>query len=647
MTIYFPGFLFYEGFLTPNQVYTSMAISNFLGNLGDKIATSLGLKPKENPYKFPDRLNLLESQPQVINTGGELDFSERTPIFRDLGLQTRTVQEAASILMEAAPTFPGMSLFMDKYGFRSLNANVRDYSEAIRINLLNRAETLSLTNGLCNRALQVRTDLIVSEGFRVEADPTEDCPKHVKKAIQDVIDEHFELNSWTGADDRTYERVLDLQRTGESFRRLPSLFKRIGNSSKFRSGKFICGHISPHLVRGISIDPWNYEVLEKVYLEQYAFPNTGIEDLVLKIARDEKMAANEFGSICGDVLFSSLNRRPGCTRGVTDLAPAIDWLDIYDQMLLMDVERAQMMMRFIWDVTIEGATPQHILKYAETLKQSPPRPASIRVHNEKERWDAISPDLRLSDSKDLRDDIFLLAWGSMGLPRPWFTDGENSNRASIENMTDPNFAWARTRRRRFIGDLTLEHRYALQVAWDAGRFVSLIPVEKVHDWLRVKVVSRDPDRKGYESVGATWSDMANALSTMLSASLIDQQSAVEIISTVVGSYGFEINLENLKKIQNTTDMEQEQQVGGESPAPDEPSMIGSTGQQTGISPAAQMQMQESRRSGFRKISPRGVFKEGRKRGILGSSNPFDSFYNEAMTALKESQKNNRKMRSNF
>lgn len=615
-----------------------MGFRSFISN----IFTSIGNSISPHKERLPDRINLAESSPIVIDTS----ISERTPIYRDLGLQSRTVQEAASVLIEAAPSFPGMSLFMDKYGFRSLNANVRDYNEAIRINLLQRAETLSLTNGLASRALQVRTDLIVSEGFRVEADPTEDCPPHVKKAIQDVLDEHYEINEWL---DRCYERVLDTQRTGEMFRRLPALFKNISNQISFRSGKFICGHVSPQLVRGVSIDPWNYEILDRVFIEQYAFPNSSLEELCLKIIRDERMSANEFGSIRGDIFYMALNRRPGCTRGVTDLAPAIDWLDIYDQMLIMDVERAQMLMRFIWDVTLEGANPATILKYAEQLKQSPPRPASIRVHNEKERWDAISPDLRLSDSKDLREDIFLLAWGSMGLPRPWFTDGENANRASIENMTDPNFAWARTRRRQFTAHLTLEHRYALQVAWDAGRFQNLIPVEKAHDWLKVKVVSRDPDRKGYESVGATWSDMANALATMLNSNLIDDESAVEIIRTVVGSYGFEINPENLKKLKNNTE---EMQQGGQSPVPDEPSMVGSSGQQQGLlTPAAEMQMQESRRtrSFNRKIRPRGIFSEsgGNKKGIMGSANKFDSFYNEAMIALAESRKNNRKLRSNF
>lgn len=613
--------------------------ADFVGSLVDR-------------YRSPE-IALVESGPQFDfanfpessfgNPGGGI-------IVRDTGLGSRNLREALEVLSEAAPTLPGLSLFMDKYGFRSLTQNIRDLNESVRVNLLNRANTLSLINGMAHRALQIRTDLIVSEGFKIEADPDKDCPDEIRQRIQDVIDEHWEINDWQ---ERTYERVLDLGRTGEMIRRVPALSTKIGGIKDFKLGRFTCGNIDPSLVYGISLDPWNYERLDRMYLEQYAFPNSNFKDLSLKVIADERLSLKEFGSIRGEVFYLAVNRRPGCSRGLTDLAPAMDWLDIYDQMLLMDVERANMMMRFIWDVTIENASPAFIKAYAESLKSNGPRPGTVRVHSHKEKWDAVSPDLKLSDSKELREDIFVYAWGSMGLPRPWFADGENANRASIENMTDPNFAWARTRRRSFTSYLELEHRYALQVAYDAGRFND-IPIEKLPEWMRLKVTARDPDRKGYADVGAVWTDVANSLTIMTNQGLLDKQTAADIVRTVLGTYGFEIDPERMKVVNAFDSGAQPGQPIDQNPQQTGGGMQsnGVTSGQNGVSsiagslPGGYGQVTESRRSalvgrtGMRKISPQ-------HKGIMGSSDPLQAIMTEATQALRRSQAMNLKLKKHF
>lgn len=581
---------------------------------------------------------------QIIPPQENFDFWQpQTQIIRDTGLQSRTLREALEVLQEAAPTLPGLSLFMDKYGFRSLTQNIRDINESVRQNLLNRAETLSRTNGMAHRALQIRTDLIVSEGFRVEADPDKDCPAHIRQRIQDVLDEHWELNEWK---DRTYERVLDIGRTGELIRRIPPLGTKILGCDDFKLGRFICGNIAPQLVYGVSLDPWNYEKMDRLYLEQYAFPNAASKDLSLKILCDERLSNKEFGSIRGDCLYYGVNRAPGCSRGITDLAAAMDWLEIYDQMLMMDCKRAEMMMRFIWDVSIENASPAHIKAYAEALKATGgPAPGTVRVHSSKETWDAVSPDLKLSDSKDLREDIFIYAWGAMGLPRPWYSDGENANRASIENMTDPNFAWARTRRRSFVSHLELEHRYALQVAYDSGRFPD-IPIHKLPEWLKLKITSRDPDRKGYESVGSAWNDIANALTVFVTQQMIDQQTAADIVRKVIGAYGFEIDPDRMK-VNNAYADGTQGQLDSSAQATDPSAQTNGITTNNGQSIGANLN-QAAGTSGLRRES-RGKFslQKIRPRGIMGSRDPFAAMLEEANKSLQESHKRQRKLLKHF
>ena len=77
------------------------------------------------------------------------------------------------------------------------------------------------------------------------------------------------------------------------------------------------------------------------------------EKIELKIVTDESISYKEFGSIRGEVFYTSNNRRPGTTRGISSLATCVDWLDLHDKAFMSDVERCEMMKRFIWDVTLE------------------------------------------------------------------------------------------------------------------------------------------------------------------------------------------------------------------------------------------------------------------------------------------------------
>src|ERR1039457_1405398 len=128
-----------------NRIFSSPPASG-------EVLMDMGHEFRNRPVRIATPDHSHQGDPLHNHNGG------KTPIIRDVGLNSGTLREAIEVLHEAAPTLPGLSLFMDKYGFRSLTQNIRDINDQIRINLLNRAESLSITNGLANRALQIRTD---------------------------------------------------------------------------------------------------------------------------------------------------------------------------------------------------------------------------------------------------------------------------------------------------------------------------------------------------------------------------------------------------------------------------------------------------------------------------------------------------------
>ncbi len=129
---------------------------------------------------------------------------------------------------------------------------------------------------------------------------------------------------------------------------------------------------------------------------------------------------------------------------------AIDWIDSYERFIFDAVERARLQNSFIYDVTLKGAGPE---KIADWLSENgvAPKPSSVRVHNEKEEWRAVSPDLKGGEAgaQGIAKLMRGLLLGGVGVPSHWFAQGEDVNRASAESMDQPTLK-KMTRRQRTV-----------------------------------------------------------------------------------------------------------------------------------------------------------------------------------------------------
>lgn len=623
-------------------------------------------KFSSNSSRQPEPLNgPSSSDMKMVDSFLEGGSGPGGAVIRDFGLQSRNLREALEVLQEAAPTMPGLNLFLDQNGFRSMNRSIRDMNEAARLNLMTRCETVSVINPIGVRGMNIRTDLIVSEGFKVESTAKNQSNKD---RVQKILDSHWELNNW---ESEMFARIQDLGVLGEMFFRLPPMDRKIGSGDDGiqakNLGMFRCGLALPHMVRRCVLSPWNYEQIDNIYMQEVTYPGmeviTNNENMEMKVIRDERIDADEFGSIRGEVFSTQINKRPGSTRGLSDLACVVDFMDAHDQMFFSNIERAELQKRFIWDVTLENASPRQIEEFMRKVKVGGPPPGSVRAHNQKEIWDAVSPDLKISDNNALQEALFRHVWGGMGLPFPWWTDGGDTNRATFAGgMTDPAMAWARTRKRLVSQRLLMEFRYAVQIAYEAGRLDG-VPKED----LGVRVVSRDPDRKGYEGVGSAWKDIADSLNVLSQSHMLDTTSAANIIRVVLGSYGFEIDPKlldaELKKVDQEKEAAKQQGIAldangnplppGMQPngmpgvpgmpqngMPGQPPQVGPDGQP--IDPSQQQQQQQQGDG-----SEYNTVNGGKKPGIMKSKNPLDAIMNESMAWLEKAKREERELKNRW
>ena len=127
----------------------------------------------------------------------------------------------------------------------------------------------------------------------------------------------------------------------------------------------------------------------------------------------------------------------GGGRGRSDLLAAIDWLDAYERFLFGEIDRADFLRAFVWDVSIAGAKPDEVEERAKQIKA--PEPGSVRVHNDSETWSAVVPDLKSFDAgaaaRNWRNHIL----GGLAIPEHWFGGGGDVNRATAGEMGEPAF----------------------------------------------------------------------------------------------------------------------------------------------------------------------------------------------------------------
>ncbi len=118
-------------------------------------------------------------------------------------------------------------------------------------------------------------------------------------------------------------------------------------------------------------------------------------------------------SLDGDVLYFAINNLP-FMRGRSMIEIVIDYVYAYDEFIFDRLRRHKLANNFVWDITLHGAQKEQIqARINELLRNPVPNSGGFRVHNEKEVWTAVAPNLNSEDS--LRDSQVILSHIASGV----------------------------------------------------------------------------------------------------------------------------------------------------------------------------------------------------------------------------------------
>jgi hypothetical protein len=439
-------------------------------------------------------------------------------------------QKAEQIARQAAAS---NGIDRDDHQWRGITQSRRDLQPIEQDKLLEIANYLTARNPLANKIRKTRRDFVIGEGVTFKAED--------KDFIQPLIDE-FWCDPVNNMDEFQIQLVDYLGINGELY--MPVFVN-------YFTGKVQIGWIDAYEVEDVFPDTQNRRVMRRVTLK----PNGDVgqsAQTIEKRKRDYSIinvdltpGSKSFNYRVGEIFAFRINCAPDATRGRSDFEPIADIIDAWDQATFNDLERVALLLNFIWDVKLTGKSEPEIQKWLDG--QSAPAPGSIRAHNENVEWDAVAPDLKLTETRKLADGIRKDALGAADLSDFFFGITEGSNRASSENLELPILKALQARQRTVraifremvdfrIDQACLKNR-KLKAAIETGRVSRKFVVEMPE--LSTKDVSR---------VGAVFSQMTASLDMAVARSWVRSETAARIFASFAAQMGIEYNVdEELKK----------------------------------------------------------------------------------------------------
>ncbi len=306
-------------------------------------------------------------------------------------------------------------------------------------------------------------------------------------------------------------------------------------------GQVRIGYLNPCLIETVVLDPDNTE-----------------QPIGIVTVKDKKGEARRFKVIIngpesvftartqqiretfddGQCFFFKVNDLSDGSRGRSDLLAQIDWLDAYEDYLFGELDRAKFMRSYIWDVTLKGATEEQVKARARDIHA--PSPGAVRVHNDSELWGTETPSLQAGDSSEMAKLVRNHVLGGARIPSYWFGGGEDANRSTAGEMSEPTFK-----------SLSMRQRYLKYMLEMMGRFVVLsgarvkqadAQVDASDDAYKIEAVFPEMVSRDTTKYASAFAQCVVGASAAIAGELCTRETALGILASIASNFGLEIDV---------------------------------------------------------------------------------------------------------
>lgn len=379
------------------------------------------------------------------------------------------------------------------------------------------------TNPLGNWIIETLTALVAGQGFTFTAE-NEEVRLLIEALWNDAIN-NFDLK----IEDKVRELGIFGLQCWPTFKGA-------------QTGRIRLGMVDPAQIQQIYTDPENAELqigvkIANLHTGQFRLLKTILDEESDSVMSD---AARELRDTFtdGECFLESINRVSNDPWGTSDIFVLADWLDEYEDFVYKYSDKARKQNAFIWDVTVEGATPEE----CQTIADQYPKQgdAALRVHNEKVKWDAVAPKLQAIEIKQTAGVLRNHILGNKSIPEHWYGGGGDMNRATAGESNEPILAFVRSRQNRIKHILTRIIRYAIRSALDA-RYLN-VPEEEA---FKFAVNMPEATNKDLTKLSTAVRDIATSLAAAQMNGWVDKDTSIKIFAFIIAMIGFEIDTDSL------------------------------------------------------------------------------------------------------
>lgn len=443
---------------------------------------------------------------------------------RDPSLREAIARPAASVrLVEAA----GVNIDPDEDQWRRLTGDSsRDLDSITQSRMQKMALYLWERNLLANRLIELPVAYLLAEGVQLQVGD-DDAQKWLDAFWRDPIN---------SMDRKLKKKIRELMLFGEQA--WPAFVNEY-------NGHVRLGYLDPALIETVVMDPDNAEQPigivttrdRKGRARRYRVIVNGEEsDLFTPRTQQIRETFTD-----GELFFNRLNELSNGTRGRSMLLAQIDWLDSYDQYMFGELDRAQFLRAFMWDVKLTGATEEQVKKRAREI--TAPKPGGTRVHNDAEEWTAVTPALQAGDTSETAKLFRNHMLGGATYPEHWFGGAADVNRATGESMSEPTFKILSSLQQDVGAILEDIAVYVINRKMDpTGRQVFIDPYDPDPE-LRPEVVWPELSARDTTKYAAALQQVVAAALMAVNDGLITRKTALEQINAISGRLGIEFDAE--------------------------------------------------------------------------------------------------------
>lgn len=297
------------------------------------------------------------------------------------------------------------------------------------------------------------------------------------------------------------------------------------------NGHVRLGYVDPADIDDVYVNPLNVKQIMQVKMKA-GLGREGKRYAVIR--KDYNMRSKTYDRLVGDCLFFPINRPPNSPRGRSDYLTLVDWIDSLERYGFNFLERAEFLNNFIWDVLLKGMDKNQITEWVRD--NPPPQAGSVRAHNENVEWNAVSPDLKSTDSKTGFDMGKSFVMGAAGRPASWFGEGGKAYQTEADQFGQVPVADMEQRQGYLKYILTIVIQFVIDQAVIAGR---LTPARA--DEASFSINMPEISKKDLTKLVNGVPQLTTALTVAESSKWITRDTATQIFAFVCSNLGYEID----------------------------------------------------------------------------------------------------------